>query len=137
MGLFRGYKTIPPAEFPSDWLSESINESEQYFKMFCSEKIQIPELKRVTKLIEKKSVQEFIEPVISKGYYKIVASMSVEELDQMPNLSTEQHKSKFFGLIKNNAAKISIGGKEIIPHRLKNFAKIVLPKEIQFLEPSK
>ena len=137
MGLFREYNTIPPTDFPSHWLSESIKESEKKFRLFCNEKLEMPELKRMEKFLEKKTVQEFMDPVIGKGYYKIVTSMTDEEINQLPNLSNKQHKTKLFGLIKNNEVKISVKGKEIIPHKLKVFAPMILLKEIQNLEPSK
>ena len=137
MDLFKKYHTVKPSNFPDNWLTDAVADSISAFQNFLSSgEVHIAELERSKKLLKQKSVQEFLEPIMGKGYYKIVSSMTMADLNSMPNLSSRENKTKFFGLIKNNELKIRVGNKEIIPASLIEFSRITIPREIQLLNAS-
>jgi hypothetical protein len=136
MGLFKGYSTVPPKDFPSNWALNLDHASLEYFKTFCDEKIKLPEIDRIKKFMKNNSVQEFLKPIMKNEYYKIVSSMTQEEVNKMPSLSSKKYEKKAFGLIKNKDVEIIIGEKKIVPHKLKTFMPMKIPDIIQRIIPS-
>lgn len=87
-------------------------------------------------LIDKGSVQEFLAPVLKKGQYQIVSSMSLEAIEQLPDLSKKTFEKKKFGFGKGSETEIQIGNQKITPSQLKQFGQMELLEELPQLQLS-
>ncbi len=127
MDLFKKYHTIPPVGFPNNWLVNLDYKEMKKLENFIRDKhfFDFSKRTRLEKLIGK-TVEEFLEPVKKNKYYRIVLSMTTEELDSIQDLSHRKYEPKFFGLIGGNDVKIRLNEEDIIPHKIFEFSKMDL-----------